>query len=356
MRGRSGAVLDAEDARRLAELVVDADEPRFEAAALRGGEPLGELERCEVSERVIDRVEPLDEVSRPGAERRERRARAERRELSAGVLEQGLALAVVSGRAPGGDEREDLARLELGPLGGECERVLLVVRQGSERERDRGADRPVAEARREARREPRRERVTLGDPARTLLEHARRAGERELVLLDERAHDRRLVQRPRRAGRGVRLEEAPLELGSRARRIDQDRYELGAGDPQTVESLEPIHDLEAVPHRGGADRQIGEGRASPRRRAAAPEPGEGRVEGLDRDEAELLRAACGGQAAHGRVRQNGVGPAPGARCEATRSRGRPCHSSCSTRTSSRRSSRSLGSISSPLLGVRPHER
>jgi len=57
-------------------------------------EPLGKLEDSEVPERVLDRVEALDEALGSRAERSQGRARPERREPTARVQEERPALAV----------------------------------------------------------------------------------------------------------------------------------------------------------------------------------------------------------------------------------------------------------------------
>jgi hypothetical protein len=251
-----------------------------------------------------------------------------RREPVARIPEERSALVVVLGRTPGGNEPENLTRLELRSLGGVPDLVLRFVREPGERERDRGPDRPVGELQARLARESRGERVALLDPARALLEHASCRAPRELVVLEERADDLGLVTRTDGARRRIRLEQESLELGVGRGRVHNDGNARPALRAPALEPLEAVDHLEVVLARDDPDRKVREGRASPDRRASAPERLEARAQALDRDEDD---GSLGGGRPYGSSghfsgsdqNEARAGPLPRGLCAATRRRGRP---------------------------------
>lgn len=234
---------DAEGAGRLVKLVEHAAADRLEPPPLGVFQVVGDRERAQVAERIRGRLEAVGDVASARPERRGRGRGARGPDRAARVAQQGRPLVAGRGGAVGRDECERLARREVVELGGAHELLLVLAGEPRESRCERGADQPVGEAQGDARRELRREIVAAHCPRPLAPERARRRGEREAVLLDEGAHDHRLVERRGRARRGVGLEEQPLLRNGARGALEHHGHECGPSRAPAREALESVHDL-----------------------------------------------------------------------------------------------------------------
>ncbi|MBI4570772.1 MAG: hypothetical protein HY723_02395 [Chloroflexi bacterium] len=223
---------------------------RFEPAALGGREVVGEAEGTQIRERLPELSEALLQVA--GARRQHRRGRR-RSHHAERVLDELLAVALV-GNAVGVNQRERLAGTKVVARHGREHGVLVVVRERAQRVRQRRADGAAAELVLGRERQARAQGETTRHPRGLAAEQARHACRREPVLLDQRAHDPRFVQRGERARRRVGHQQPALVLGARAGTLDDHGRLLAPGFSRARQALEAVEHL-VVPVLGGHDPQ-----------------------------------------------------------------------------------------------------
>jgi hypothetical protein len=258
----------------------DGDALGLEMASLSLGEivSLRDRQALERRDRALDAVEPRPELGRERPEGGPARPLGPHdRERP---CEEVFPLRLGLGRPEGGQETLRLAHRKAVALARSKDPLLLAGRErgegGSERERE-----PLrAEEREELRREARRDRIARLRPAGLAPEEPRGQSRREPVLVHERAHDPRLVERRDARARPVREEELRLLLG-RAPCLLDDRRDLDrAGRAPAGEPLEAVQDLErpvGEPKEPERERRKVQALLAPRARAAAAaEPGQAR--------------------------------------------------------------------------------
>jgi hypothetical protein len=228
---------------------------RRQAAVLGGGEVGGQPEGAQRRERRPKRGELLLHLD--GA-RRQARGRRRRPHGAERVREQVAPIARV-GDAVGVHQRQGLARPQSVTQDGTEHRLLVRRGEGAQGVRHRRTDHADAELRDRRRREVRVEREPLLDPRGLVPEEARYAGDREAVVVHERAHHARLVGGRDGARRRVGREQPALVLGRAARRLEHDRHLGAAGLPPAREAFEAVeHLVVPVVRRHDPQRQLDE--------------------------------------------------------------------------------------------------
>lgn len=237
----------------MSKLVEDASIERFDAAALRPCELIGDGHLLEVDQRVSDGLEPGFEGDGHGGERRRRLGL----QASLGVAEQ-LASVVVVGDAIGADQGDGFVAAQPVALDGADQGVLLLVGQGTERVGEGGADLGVGQLLLGRGAEVPADVEAAGHPARALAQEPGDLGLGLAVVVDERADDPRFVEGGHGTWRGVGAEQQALVLLGRGRPLDHDRHELAALLSPASQALEAVDDLiDAVVGRRDAQGHLG---------------------------------------------------------------------------------------------------
>jgi hypothetical protein len=268
---------------------------RFETAALGRPEVIRQDEGGDVRECAMQAAQLDLELGGP---RRERRSLRGRRAHDTEGRAQELA---ATGRVRDAEGADQANRLRGGePVAVACveERVLLVAGERGEAVGQRGTDGAAGESSRGPGRQPPTEREAAVDPVGFVAEPARHLTRSQLVVIDERAHDAGLVERGAGARRRVGDQQQALVVGHGPRRFDDHRDEAVALLSPAREALEAVEHLErraAVVVRCGRrdpQRKL-DPHAGLRPQRSRAQPGPGRAQGLERDEAHAAGARCG---------------------------------------------------------------
>jgi hypothetical protein len=215
----------------------------FETAPLGVGEIRsrqregGQIEQC-----LLHARDALLESRRQGADGR--RPLGLGPDGGEGVADQGGTLALGAGRAPGGDQSQGLALLEVMAQRGVQESLLVLVGQGAEGVGERGTDASLVEPVLRRGSEPGGKGMAASDPGLALSEQASGRGEGEAVVTDQRIDDARLVHRREGAWWGVGAEHQSLALRGGARVLEDHGDVSRARGGPAGQPLETIDDLE----------------------------------------------------------------------------------------------------------------
>ena len=228
----------------------------FETAPLGVGEARGrQREGGEVEQCLLQAGEALLEACREGAEGR--KALGLWPDGGEGVADEGGALTLGVGRAPGGGEGHRLALLE---AMAECrvqQSLLVLVGQGTEGVGERGTDASFVESVLGGGSESGGKGVAASDPGLAASEQASGRGEGEAVVADERVDDARLVHRREGARWSVGAQHQRLALEGGQRVLDDHGDVSRARGGPASQPLETIDDLEgAVLLRDDSQRQV----------------------------------------------------------------------------------------------------
>jgi len=340
----------------LVELGEDDLVESVEAATLGGGELFGKRKRRKLVQGHLKAAQLCLELAGAG--------RAGRIGSGSVALERRaqelLAIGLV-GHAIRLDEPQRLARrqavaVEDGQTGG-----LVSLSHGRQRMGKRGADAAAGEPVLGLWREPASDGEAPIDPGRPSPQNPRHLHWRVVVLVDQGADHSRLVESCRGPRGSVRREQQPLLLGSRERRLEDDRHEAAALLAPARKPLEAVENLVGSRLLCWGDPQGKLLQAVPRDPAdPRAELGVAGPQLLDGEKADA-RSGLFGAWQWGRARdpRHDVLARPelaGGRCLTTRNRVRPCHGSGSIWICSSAPTRSLGVMASPGFGDKPAAR
>ena len=274
------------------------DEPSLaglEHALFGVGEP-GELELCELLERLLGLKEACLELARGGAERGDR-GLARSRRGGARIAQQRLAGRRVRRRPPGGEHDVGLAGAQ--PVAHDAlgQALLLGLRQQRQGGGRGGREAPVVEVAGQLGGEPMAEGQAPVHPPAPVPEELGDLGGREPIVDGERADHPRLVHRARGAPGGVGLEQSGLAHDRGAGVLLDDHGHVGAPRVAPVgQPLEAIEDLVgAVTGRGHPQGQRGQRRAGIRAWAAEGRQRRGEVLDGDLEDQAHARASASGR-------------------------------------------------------------
>jgi hypothetical protein len=218
----------------------------------------GEVERQQLLEGALGLIEARLELARRGAQGRDR-GRAGGGHGPARIAHERLAGGRVAGRAPGGEESLGLPRAHAMAREGIGHARLLPAREHGHGGGRGGREAAGIDLRDHVRGEPAAEGQASVHPAPAAAEQLGDLGGREVIVVGERADHAGLIHGAQGPPRGVRLEQPGL--ADDAGGVFHDHRHMGvAGAGPAGEALEAVeHLIGAVPRRGHAQGQRGEG-------------------------------------------------------------------------------------------------
>lgn len=266
-------------------LLNGGPQARLETALFGRGELLGEGEADEIGERVLD----LGEAVLGGSGQRGEGVRSIAKERGPGVGEELLLIGRIGNRV-GVDQCHRLSGAQRVTLEGAEQGVLLGGRESAKPFGECGTDAARPEQSLPARAETAADEEPALDPRAAFAETAGDLGNREPIVVDERADDTSLVERGEGTRRPIGGKEQALVFGRVAGSFEHHGELSCSALSRESQSFEAVDDLEAaVVERHGADRErdrIGGRRWMCR---AGTEPSVAGTELLDRHHGERAR-------------------------------------------------------------------
>lgn len=280
----------AQRSRCLHQVAVEAPLESLQAASLRVGQIVGDVELADVRKNSVEvRQPPFQLGSAIGQDRR-----GVRRERASRIGQDRAAVRLVSdpvGRHEDRSVRGTQAVLERRLKN----QVLVLCRKRSQRVRRGCREAPGRELFAGPVRQASRQLQAERHPARLLLQHVRDGTRGESVVADEGGHDPRLVQCGESPGRRVGHQHRPLVVDGSHRMLHDHRNGPVSRGAPPFEPLEPVQELVVLVvgvGRHHAQRSVGERHLPNRRltRAQTSKAGADAVDGKVAHRAALLRA------------------------------------------------------------------